>query len=406
MLLSFMTGMWQFNRNELCRLRISETVDWLLREMRLDDGFATGQGSNTEGEEGRFYVWSEAEIDAALAGTFSARFKQVYGVKRDGDFNGKNILRRFGTTTTTEADEVLMTKQRGTLLAQRDKRVKPARDDKILTDANGLAIRAIAFAGSAFDRPEWISAAASAFDSVVARMDNKGVLSHAAFHGTILSPGVAADYVHMAEAALQLYESTGEKRYVEMARKWVDTMDASFWDTLRGGYFFTANDAEKLVVRARAIFDLAAPSANGAMLSVLTRLALITGEDQYGLRAQNILQAFTQEFDRNWVACGEYLNGFETFASALQMVVLGDKSRTQELVRAIWGKAMPNRLLVQVDRSEELPPNHPVFGKLMEGGKPTVYLCQRNNHSEPITSAVVLAQSLTLPQQRTPAPAN
>ena len=86
------------------------------------------------------------------------------------------------------------------------------------------------------------------------------------------------------------------------------------------------------------------------------------------------------------------------------MVVLGDKSRTQELMRTIWGKAMPSRLVVQVDRSEELPPNHPVFGKLMESGKPTVYLCQRNSHSEPITSAAILAQALTLPQQQQGAP--
>jgi len=205
---------------------------------------------------------------------------------------------------------------------------------------------------------------------------------------------------------LQLYEATAETRYVDLARKWVESLDAKFWDEVRGGYYLAAGDGEKLIVRVRAIFDQPTPSANGAMLSLLTKLALITGEEKYGLRAQNILQAFAGEFDRNWMACGEYLNGFETFATGLQMVVLGDKARTQELVRAIWGKAMPNRLLVQVDRSDELPPNHPVFGKLMENGRPTVYLCQRSSHSEPITSAVTLAQALTLPQQRTAAPAS
>jgi uncharacterized protein len=402
LMLSFMTGMWQFNRNELCRQRVAETIDWMLREMRLEHGFATSLASNTQGEEGRFYVWTEAEVDAALQGTFSARFKQVYGVKRDGDYNGRNILRRFVNAQATEADETLMTKQRGLLLAQRDKRVRPSRDEKILTAANGQAIRAIAFAGSAFDRADWIAAAASAFDGLVTLADDNGVLSHASIHGKILSAGVADDYVHMAEAALQLYEATGEKRYVDLARKWVETLDSKFWDEVRGGYFFTADDAEKLIIRIHAIYDQPSPSANGAMLSLLTKLALVTGEEKYGVRAQNILTAFAAEFDRNWISCAEYLNGFETFATGLQMVVLGDKARTQELVRAIWGKAMPNRLLVQVDKSEELPPNHPVFGKIMENGRPTVYLCQRSNHSEPITSAVALAQALTLPQQRAP----
>lgn len=406
LLVSFMTGMWQYNRNELSRQRVTETIDWMLREMRLENGFATSLASNTEGEEGRFYVWTEAEIDAALVGTFSARFKQVYGVKREGDFNGRNILRRFVNAQATDADETLMAKQRAMLLARREKRVRPARDEKILTDLNGLTIRALAFAGSAFDRPDWISAGANAFDQVVKLMGEKDLLSHASINGKILSPAVADDYVHMAEAALQLYESTGERRYVELARKWAEILDTKFWDDARGGYFFTANDAQKLVVRMRAVFDQPAPSSNGAIVSVLTKLALVTGEDKYGIRAQNVLLSLAGEFDRNWIACGEYLNGFETFASGLQMVVLGDKSRTQELVRAIWGKAMPNRLLVQVDRSEELPANHPVFGKLMENGRPTVYLCQRSSHSEPITSAAVLAQALTLPQQRTAVPVN
>ena len=406
-LLLIVTALWQFNRNELSRQRGAETIDWLLREMQLENGFATGLASSTDGEEGRFYIWSEAEIDAALAGTFSARFKQVYAIKRDGDFNGKNILRRFGAaTSTTEADETLMAKQREALLAQRNKRTRPARDEKILADANGFAIRALAFAGSVFERPDWIAAAATTFDKVVKVLGDGDQLSHAWINGKILSRGVADDYVHMTEAALQLFESTGDKRYVDQARQWVETLNAKFWDQARGGYYFTAHDAEQLAVRIRPIFDQPSPSANGAMISILTKLALITGEDRYGERAQAVLLAFAGESARNLISCGEFLNGFETFATGLQMVVLGDKSRTQELMRTIWGKAMPSRLVVQVDRSEELPPNHPVFGKLMESGKPTVYLCQRNTHSEPITSAAILAQILTLPQQQGQAPAN
>ena len=125
--------------------------------------------------------------------------------------------------------------------------------------------------------------------------------------------GFADDYVHMAEAALQLYESTGEKRYVERRRPGCSTLDAKFWDEARGGYYFTAHDAEQLIIRTRMIFDQPAPSSNGAMIAVLTRLALITGENDYGMRAQTMLQAFAGEFARNWISCGEYLNGFEIF---------------------------------------------------------------------------------------------
>ena len=390
LLIDFMTQMWQFNRNELCRQRVSETIDWLLREMKLEGAFASGLSPFSEGEEGKYYVWSEAEIDAALQGTFSARFKQVYGVRREGNFNGKTILRRLSDVAPpSEADEALMARQRALLLETRNRRIRPQRDDKLLTDLNGLAIRALAFAGSVFGRADWVAASVGAFDAIVKLMDRDGILYHAWANGQHGPLGFADDYVNMAEAALQLYESTGERRYLEAARTWVRTLDAHFWDETRGGYYFTAHEAERLIVRTKIIFDQPAPSSNGAMISLLTKLALLTGENDYGLRAQSVLQAFTGEFVKNTISCGEFLNGFECFATGLQMVVVGKRTdaRTLELVRAIWGKAMPNRLLIAVESSEELPANHPAFGKPMENGLPTVYLCQRNSCSAAITGA-------------------
>ena len=403
LLISLMTQMWQFNRNALCRQRVSETIEWLMREMKLEGAFASGTASNPDNEEGKHYVWTEAEIDAALTGTFSARFKQVYGVKRDGDFNGKIILRRFSEgAAPTEADEALMARQRAMLLEVRSRRGAPLRDDKVLADWNGLMIRALAFAGMVFERPDWTGAARTAFESVERLLGESDVLYHAWGNGARGSLGFADDYAHMAAAAIQLYEVTGEKRYIEKAKAWVRTLDANFWDEVQGGYCFTAKDAEPLVIRTRIIFDQPSPSSNGTMISVLTKLALLTGDNDYGLKAQAVLQAFAGEFSRNWVSCGEYLNGFECFAMGFQSVVVGKGSdtRTQELVRAIWGKALPNHLVVMVETSEELPANHPVFGKKLQNGVPTVYLCQRNACSEPITSAVTLSQMLTLPQPR------
>jgi hypothetical protein len=403
LLIGFMTLMWQFNRNELCKVRVNETVEWLLRDMKLEGAFASGVTAYADGEEGKYYTWSEAEIDAALTGTFSARFKQVYGVRRDGDFNGKTILRRFSDAVApTEADEALMTKQRALLLAARSNRPRPQRDEKLLADWNGLAIRALALAGSAFERPEWVAAAVSAFDAIVKRMDQDGTLVHAWADGKRSAQGFADDYVHMAEAALQLYESTGDKRFAEAAKTWVRTLDANFWDESRGGYYLTANDAERMLIRTRTIFDQPVPSANGSMIAVLTKLALLTGENGYGMRAQAIAQAFAGEFDRSWISSGAFLNGFECFATGMQMVVVGKQANaaSRELIRAIWGKSLPDRLLIQVDSTDELPPNHPAHGKPMENGQPTVYLCQRNSCSAPITSAVALSQALSLPQQR------
>ena len=403
LLVNFMTQMWQFNRNDLCKERVSETIGWMLREMTLEGAFASGQSDASESGDGQYYLWSEAEVDAALQGTFSARFKQVYGVQREGDMNGKTLLRRHSIAAPpTEADEVLMAKQRALLLEVRNSRPAPLRGDILLADWNGLAIRALALAGSAFERPEWIAAAVTAYDAIRKLMDDDGVLYHAWGNGQRGPKGFSDDYAHMAHAALQLYEATGDKRYIEHAKAWTRTLDANFWDEARGGYCFTANDAEKLIVRTKTIFDQPTPSANGTMISVLTKLALLTGEHDHGMRAQSVLQAFITEFNRNLVAGGEFLNGFECFATGLQLVVVGKKGNaaTQELARTIWGKALPNRLLLQVESTQDLPPGHPAYGKETPGGQPAVFICQRNSCSDAITSAVTLSQTLTLPTQR------
>jgi uncharacterized protein YyaL (SSP411 family) len=397
------TGVWQYNRNELCRQRVAETIAWMLREMRVGDVFAAGLDADSEGEEGKFYLWSEAEVDAALMGTFSARFKQVYGVTRDGNHLGRNILRRLGNPQPTqEADEALLTRQREMLLAARGKRVRPARDDKVLTDWNGLAIAALANAGAVFERGDWIAAAVAAFDQILRDMGEGDRLAHAAFDGRTTAPGFADDYANMARAALVLWEVTGEVRFLEKARAWTAVMDAMFWDGEKGGYCYTPADGERLIVRTRMVADQPSPAANGTMLTVLSRLASLTGEESYYRRAAELTGAFGDEVNRIFAACGTFLTGVEYFGTGLEIIIVGHKgnARTQELVRTVWSKALPNRLLRQLEPGEALPPGHPATGQGMQNGQPTAYLCQRGQCSTPITSAVTLAQVLTLPMQQ------
>ena len=235
----------------------------MLREMKLGEAFAAGLDSDSEGEEGKFYTWSEAEVDAALAGTFSARFKQVYGVTREGPVAGKNILRRQGAgAQPSAADEALLVKQRGLLLAARDKRVRPQRDDMLLTDWNGLTIRSLAFAGAVFERPDWINAAIAAYDHVRKVSGEGETLYHSYAEGVRGEKGYSDDYAQMARAALELWEVTGEARFLDDAKAWTKILNTQFWSETHGGYNYTANDAEALIVRARMIHDQPTPSTN------------------------------------------------------------------------------------------------------------------------------------------------
>ncbi len=275
-----------------------------------------------------------------------------------------------------------------------------------MTDWNGLTVRTLAFAGVVFERADWVQAAIKAYDYVRKVAGEGDQLWHNVAEGQRGEKGFADDYAQMARAALQLWEVTGEQRFLDDAKAWTEVLNTQFWNEIRGGYNYTAADAEPLIFRTRMIYDQPTPSANASMITVLTRLALITGDSQYGNRAQALLGAFADEINRNYISCGEMLNGFEYLINGLQIVVLGPRSnaRTQELIHAVWGKALPNRLLVVVDSPEALPAGHPARDKVMQNGQPTVYVCQRNVCSPPITSAVTLSQALTLPQTR-PTPA-
>jgi uncharacterized protein YyaL (SSP411 family) len=408
MLIDMATSLWQFNRNPLCQNRVAETIGWILREMKSGDAFAASLDADSEGEEGKFYVWSEAEIDAALMGTFVQKFKTAYNVTRDGNFQGKNILHRIGTPTPfpqSEADEALFAKQRALLLAVRDTRVRPLRDDKVLADWNGLAIAAIANAGAVFSRKDWVDAAIAAFGYIEKTLGNGDRLYHSAANGVPGVTGFADDYAHMARAALVLWEVTGNKHYLNRARAWTATLNTYFWDDARGGYFYTASDAEQLMVRMRMLADNPVPSANGTMVNVMHRLFLVTGDPEYGGRVRLMLECFAGEAARSPLNCGTFINSFEAVLTSIQIVIIGpqDHPKTAELVAAVQGRSLPTRVLMVVPPDEALPDGHPAHGKTMVNGQPTAYICQHTTCLPAVTSAVTLSQSLVLPPTR---PAN
>ncbi|HEX3810618.1 MAG TPA: thioredoxin domain-containing protein [Rhizomicrobium sp.] len=403
LLVELYTLVWQGTRVPAYRDRIEDTIAWMLREMRVEDAFASSLDADSEGEEGKYYVWSEAEIDATLMGTFVQRFKDVYSVTRQGNFNGKNVLHRLGAVPhpLPEADEVLLKKQRALLLAARQNRKPPMRDDKILADWNGMAIASLAFAGAVFKRPDWVDAAMKAFAFIEKALGEGDRLFHSWRAGKRGASGFADDYAQMARGALALWEVTGDTHYLERAQAWTRTMDEHFWDMGTGGYYYAADDAEVLPVRSRVVFDQSTPSANGVMLIVLNKLYLATMDSLYRDRANALVQAFAGEVGRTGISMGTYLNGLENVMTGLHIVIVGpvNSPKTHDLVNAVLGRSLPTRQLMVVSPTQRLPEGHPAQGKIMEGGQPTAYVCQRTSCSAPITNPVALSQILQLPPQ-------
>ncbi len=221
LIVDLLTLLYQHNRSRLYRERVEETIGWVLREMMVEQGFASSLDADSEGEEGKYYLWTEAEIDAALMGTYVQRFKDVYSVRREGNYQGRNILHRVHPTLgypLADADEALLKKQRELLLGARMRTPAPLRDDKVLADWNGMMITALANAGSVFRNTAWTAAAIRAFDFVVQALGDGERLYHSWRGGKRQHTGFADDYAQMTKAALALWESTNDKRYLDQAQ--------------------------------------------------------------------------------------------------------------------------------------------------------------------------------------------
>ncbi len=401
-LIDVLTLLWQGTRSPLYKQRIDETAEFLIREMVTEGGgFASSLDADSEGEEGKFYVWSEAEIDQVLTPERSGLFKQVYDVRPTGNWEGKTILHRLRVMNYLSPEqEALLAGQRKQLFKARERRVHPARDDKVLADWNGLAIAALANAAAVFQKAEYHLPAVRAFWFVAEKMVDPKSGGDRLLHSHRLDraqhKATLDDYASMSRAALALFETTGDQRYLNKVVLWARALDRHFWDDERGGYFTTANDADDLFIRAKLGNDNAWPNGNGLMMQVLTRLSLITGDGRYRKRAEEIINAFGSDIERAFLNCSSLLNGFDFLLSPLQITVIRPEQdpRAAPLFRAIYDKSLPNRLVSVHKPDEELPKQHPAHGKGMIEGKPTVYVCLGSVCSAPITDPKALEQVL------------
>jgi uncharacterized protein YyaL (SSP411 family) len=379
--------------------RAEETVGWMTRDMTAEriDGraaFAASEDADSEGEEGRFYVWTEAEVDALL-GPAAAPFKQAYDVTTGGNWEGHTILRRLGTVGDAAAEAALAA-ARAVLFAAREKRVRPGRDDKVLADWNGLAIAALARAAAVFGRPQWLARAREAMDFVIGTMGGPDRrIQHALRLGRISAAGLLDDQAAVARAALALHEATGEASYLDDAIQLVTVAEALFGDG-EGGFHTTAADAADVpMVRPRTAADNATPAANGLMAEVLARLYHLTGDPTWRLRTEALLRAFSGD-PRTLSATPSLLAAADLLVEAATVVVAGDPAdpRTAALLTAARSAPDPAVVVLCTPDAAGLPEGHPAHGKGPGPDGPAATVCRASICSLPVTDPAALAAML------------
>ena len=403
LLIDLMTEVYRETQSPLYKQRIEETVAWLEREMIADGGgFAASLDADSEGEEGKFYVWSFDELVLALGKEDAAYFAQIYDVTADGNFEGHNILNRLSRLPLlSDEEEARLAALRGKLLDERSKRVRPGWDDKVLADWNGLMIAALARASVIFAKPEWLELAKQAYHFVAACMvdERNGRLRHSYRKGQLKGPATASDYANMVWASLRLHEATGRPNYFTQAQVWADVLDRRYWMAAGGGYATSADDTEDVIVRLRSGSDDATPNANTIMLANLVALATISGETRYLDRASELLAAFLPEVGRNIVAHTGLLASTFDLLAPQQVVIAGDQMPGgDELMKVIRSISLPGALQYVFTEPASGAALPGLRGKNAVNLHATAYACLGPQCSKPLTEPSELAT--TLKQQR------
>jgi uncharacterized protein len=378
--------------NALFRQRSHETVSWLTREMTTAGGaFSASLDADSEGEEGKFYVWSLEEITEILGSADGEFFAKHYGVTADGNFEGYNILNRLHREPTSASEEDRLAEMRASLLAARSRRVRPGLDDKVLADWNGLMIAGLVNAGILLDEPMWIDMAKRGFEFVSREMTRQDRLGHSWRNGKLLFPGLASDFAAMTRAALALFEATGVKAYLDYALDWQRALERHYNNGATGGYFLTADDAEGLVIRPQSSQDDAIPNANALIAQNLVRLALHSGDDRWRERAHQLFEGLLPLAAENVFGHVGLLNALDLRIRAAEIVVIGGDERL-----AATALKLPylDRIVFRARSAEDLAPEHPARAAFVHGPDSAALMCVGEKCSLPVTDADKIAQTV------------
>jgi uncharacterized protein YyaL (SSP411 family) len=382
---------WQVLGHERYRRVCEETLDWLLGEMRgPEGGFYSALDADSEGIEGRFYVWTPAQIEAVLGREQARPLIDFYGVSERGNFEGDNILHLAGGAEATPPEGLDAARQ--TLYEARAKRVWPGLDDKRLTAWNALAISALAEAGAVLGREDYLDAARGCAEFALGSLrDGEGRLLRTYKDGDARLNAYLEDHAFLLEALLTLYESSFESRWFERARELADTTIARFGDPERGGFYSTSADHEELIARRKEIGDHPIPSGNSSAALGLLRLGALTGEREYEDQGIGVLRLFAKPATRHPETFAHLLRALDFHLAATKEVALigDDVSALAATVRATF---RPHLVLAAGPEAGTEPPllrdRNPV------GGRPAAYVCESFTCQAPVTSAEALADLL------------
>jgi len=394
-----------------------ETLGWMLREMTSSEGpFYSTLDADSAGEEGKFYVWTAAEIEQVLGKEEADLFSEVYGVEPEGNWeHGQNILHRVKTFAQyarlhglSESDlRKRIDADRRKLFQVRSQRVWPGRDEKALTSWNGLMIGALAQAAQVLQRHDYAAAAARAADFILARMrrpDRRLLRTWVPGSEPKLN-AYLEDYAFLLDGLISLYEATFAPRWIEAALDLAEVMVDQFWDPAEGGFFYTGRDHETLIARSKDPYDNAIPSGNSMAVTALLRLVKLTGRMDLQEKAETTLQLYRGLLAAQPLAAAQMLLALDFFLGPVQEIaIVGDPSaeEVRRVLRLLAGRFQPHRVLaLKAPGSDEkhLDERLPLLAGKTSQGPVAVYLCQNFTCQAPLVGVEAVERALQQPAE-------
>jgi len=377
-----------------------EILDYVLREMTSPEhGFYSTQDADSEGEEGKFFVWTPIEIDSILGEKLAPIAMRYFDVTDEGNFEDRNILHRTIDVadlarqfkSTPEEMTAAIAEIRRKLFEAREKRIKPGRDEKILAAWNGMMISAFAEGYRALHDPRYLEAAQRAVDFVMTRLWDGRALRRSYKDGVARFNAYLEDYAILVNAMLDTYQASLDAKYLAHARTLAEVILARFIDEERGGFFFTSEDHEALITRFKGAFDGSTPSGNSAAVMALLRLHGYTGEERYFREAERTIKLFREFMEKQPFAFSHLLEAVDLYLRGpVELIVIGDRASAdfREWVERIGLLYVPNLAIYAADpnipASEFVP--EPARGRTQVDGKLTAYVCRERTCSLPLTS--------------------
>ncbi|HXI03912.1 MAG TPA: thioredoxin domain-containing protein [Candidatus Saccharimonadales bacterium] len=405
---------WQVTGEERYAQVVHDIFTYVLRDLRDPGGaFRSAEDADSEGEEGRFYVWKPAEIAAALGEEKARVFGAFYGVTAAGNFeNGASILHAARSEEEVAKElklsvpdlEKILADGRKKLLEVRSRRVRPHLDDKVLTDWNGLIISSLASAGAALHEPAWTDAAAEAADFIVGRLERKGRLLHRYRDGDASIPGFLDDYAFFGQGLFDLYEATFDARWLAESGRLANEAVRLFRDDHDGAFRMVGGDGEKLLIQSKEIYDGAIPSGNSVAAAWLLRLGDLTGDAKLQEAGRGILRAFGGRVEKYPAGYPYYLMALELAAEPTREIVVAGSSgsaETQRMIDTIRAKFLPDSVVAwnatgaEGEAARKLIPF--LHNQVPQEGKATAYVCRNYACDRPTTDPKRLAELLDGP---------